>query len=215
MSEHRAAPGPPGSGATGPYGQPGGGARLLFDAEHIARRTGELAAALDAELSGTREPPLLVGVLNGSVIFLADLVRAMRTDVEVDFMAISSYPGGGNRSGVVRIVKDLERDPGGRHVVLVEDIVDTGLTLHYLRRTLAERAPASLRTVGLLDKRARRIVPVPLEHRGFEVPDVFVVGYGLDFQGLYRNLRAIYGVPDVARLASDPRFMVPELYPAG
>lgn len=176
-------------------------AEMLIDHDSLQARIGELAEELSDAL-GQGEPPVLIGVLKGSTLFLADLARALPIDVVVDFMAISSYASGG--SGVVRIVKDLDEDIAGRDVVIVEDIVDTGLTLNYLRRTLEARGTRSLRTVTLLDKVARRIVPVPVEHTGFEIPDVFVVGYGLDFQGRYRNLADILAVKDIARLANDP-----------
>lgn len=143
-------------------------------------------------------------------MFLADLIRAMPADVAVDFMAISSYSS--NEATQVRIVKDLEHDITGRDVVIVEDIVDTGLTLTYLKRSLVERGPRSLCTVTLLDKSARRIVPVEVEHIGFDIPDVFVVGYGMDFQGRYRNTPDLYAVKDLARLANDPLLLVPGLF---
>jgi hypoxanthine phosphoribosyltransferase len=149
-----------------------------------------------------------VGILKGSAMFLADLIRAMDIDVAVDFMSISSY----SQSGVVRIVKDLDEDVRGRDVVIVEDIVDTGLSLNYLRKTLSQREPSSLRAATLLDKTARRIIPVPLEFSAFEIPDVFVVGYGLDYQGLYRNVPDILAVRDLARLANDPRLMVAQFF---
>jgi hypoxanthine phosphoribosyltransferase len=182
-------------------------AELLIDRASIARRIDELGAEL-AGLFADEQPPVLVGVLKGSAMFLADLIRAMDIDVVVDFMSISSY----SQSGVVRIVKDLDEDVRGRDVVVVEDIVDTGLTLNYLRKTLTQREPDSLRAVTLLDKTARRIIPVPLEFSAFEIPDVFVVGYGLDFQGLYRNVADILAVRDLARLANDPRLMVAQLF---
>jgi hypoxanthine phosphoribosyltransferase len=182
-------------------------AELLIDRASIARRIDELGAEL-AGLFADEQPPVLVGVLKGSAMFLADLIRAMDIDVVVDFMSISSY----SQSGVVRIVKDLDEDVRGRDVVIVEDIVDTGLTLNYLRKTLTQREPDSLRAVTLLDKTARRIIPVPLEFSAFEIPDVFVVGYGLDFQGLYRNAADILAVRDLARLANDPRLMVAQLF---
>jgi hypoxanthine phosphoribosyltransferase len=182
-------------------------AELLIERAAIAHRTGELGSEL-ATLFRGEEPPILVGVLKGSTLFLADLIRAMDIDVVVDFMSISSY----SQSGVVQIVKDLDEDVLGRHVVIVEDIVDTGLTLNYLRKTLSQREPASLRAVTLLDKTARRIIPVPLELSAFEIPDVFVVGYGLDYQGLYRNAADILAVRDLARLANDPRLIVPQLF---
>lgn len=185
---------------------------VLIDAASLQRRIAELAQEIAAACAGAELPPVLVGVLKGSVLFLADLVRALPIDVEVDFMSISSYSAGGAQSGVVRIVKDLDSDVHGRDVVIVEDIVDTGLTLNYLRRNLGARSPRSLRAVTLLDKSVRRIVPVPLEHRGFDIPDVFVVGYGLDFQALYRNVRDLLSVPDLARLANDPRLLVGPLW---
>jgi hypoxanthine phosphoribosyltransferase len=179
-----------------------------MSAGEIADRVGSLGGELRDLYRGSPDPPILVGVLKGSTLFLADLVRAMGIDAEVDFMAISSYSAASGQSGVVRIVKDLESDIAGRDVLLVEDIVDTGLTLTYLRRSLGEREPRSLRTVALLDKVARRIVPVPVEFRGFEIPDVFVVGYGLDFMGRYRNVPDLYAVRDLARLANDPMLLV-------
>lgn len=186
-------------------------AQTLITADELARRIDELAAELGHALAQTERPPVLVSVLKGSVMFLADLVRRLPLDVEVDFMSISSYASG-SRSGVVRILKDLERDVADRDVLIVEDIVDTGLTLNYLRRNLTGRGARSLRAVTLLDKAARRIVPVELEHRGFEIPDVFVVGYGLDFQGRYRNVPEILAVRDIARLANDPLTLVDPLF---
>jgi len=182
-------------------------AELLIDRGAIAGRVGVLGAEL-SELFGTGQPPVLVGILKGSAMFLADLIRAMHIDVAVDFMSISSY----SQSGVVRIVKDLDEDVRGRDVVIVEDIVDTGLSLNYLRKTLSQREPSSLRAATLLDKTARRIIPVSLEFSAFEIPDVFVVGYGLDYQGLYRNVPDILAVRDLARLANDPRLMVPQFF---
>ena len=182
-------------------------AEMLIDRGAIARRVGVLGAEL-SELFAAGQPPVLVGILKGSAMFLADLIRAMKIDVVVDFMSISSY----SQSGVVRIVKDLDEDVRGRDVVIVEDIVDTGLSLNYLRKVLAQHEPSSLRAVTLLDKTARRIIPVPLEFSAFEIPDVFVVGYGLDFQGLYRNVADILAVRDLARLANDPRLMVAQLF---
>jgi hypoxanthine phosphoribosyltransferase len=182
-------------------------AELLIDRGAIRRRVDVLGAEL-AQLFGAGQPPVLVGILKGSAMFLSDLIRAMTIDVVVDFMSISSY----SQAGVVRIVKDLDEDVRGRDVVIVEDIVDTGLSLNYLRKVLTQHEPASLRAVTLLDKSARRIIPVPLEFSAFEIPDVFVVGYGLDFQGLYRNAADILAVRDLARLANDPRLLVPQLF---
>jgi hypoxanthine phosphoribosyltransferase len=187
-------------------------AEVLITRAELERRTSELAAEVSAHFEHGDDPPVLIGVLKGSTLFLADLLRAMSVDAAVDFMSISSYDAAAPQSGIVRIVKDLEEDIGGRDVVIVEDIVDTGLTLTYLRKALGERGPRSLRAVTLLDKAVRRIVPVELEHSGFEIPDVFVVGYGLDFQGRYRNVPDILAVRDLARLANDPSLLVPVLF---
>jgi hypoxanthine phosphoribosyltransferase len=142
------------------------------------------------------------------VPFLADLCRALTIKPEVDFLAVSAYAPG---TGRVRIVKDLDVDLLGRDVVLVEDIVDTGLTLTYLLGELRLRAPRSLATCALLDKRARRIVPTPIEHVGFVIPDEFVLGYGLDFAGRYRNLDHVVA-GDLEALRNDPNAHVEQLY---
>ena len=188
-------------------------AEVLIPRAALHARIAELATELTSHFHAG-EPPVAVAILKGSAMFLADLIRSMEIDIEVDFMSITSYGSGGG-SGVVRIVKDLDTDVTGRDVVIVEDIVDTGLTLTYLRRTLGQRGPRSLRAVTLLDKAARRIIPVELEHRGFEIPDVFVIGYGLDFQGRYRNVPEILQVNDLARLAGDPGMLSGELFTAG
>jgi hypoxanthine phosphoribosyltransferase len=151
---------------------------------------------------------LLVGVLKGSVPFLADVARAMEAPTEIDFLAISSYAEG---TGRVRIVKDLEADICGRDVVLVEDIVDTGLTVSYVLGELRRRQPTSVEVCALLDKVARRIVPVPLRFVGFSIPDEFALGYGMDFAERYRNLdRVVAG--DLNALRIDPDAHVHELY---
>ena len=181
-------------------------AERLIDAVSLGRRVRELGRQIATAGSHGSDPILVVGVLKGSAMFLADLIRAIPVDVSIDFMSISAYSAG-DHSGVVRIVKDLEEDVSGRDVLIVEDIVDTGLTLNYLRRTLGQRGPRSLKTVTLLDKVARRIVPVDVEYTGFEIPDVFVVGYGLDFQGLYRNIPEILAVRDLPRLVNEPRLL--------
>ncbi|MDQ3964649.1 MAG: hypoxanthine phosphoribosyltransferase [Actinomycetota bacterium] len=187
-------------------------AETLISQSDLRTRVPQLAGEISAHYSDS--VPILISVLKGSALFLADLARAIAIEVEIDFMSISSYQSSGAQSGVVKIVKDLESDISGRDVLIVEDIVDTGLTLNYLRRTLEEREPASLRAVTLLDKSARRIVPVPLEWSGFEIPDVFVVGYGLDFQGRYRNVPDLLAVKDLARLANNPLLLVPTLFEA-
>jgi hypoxanthine phosphoribosyltransferase len=151
---------------------------------------------------------VLIGVLKGSVLFLADLLRAMTTPAEVDFLAISAYAEGRGR---VRIVKDLEVDIGDRNVVLVEDIVDTGLTLSYVLGELRRRNPRTVEVCALLDKTVRRIVPVPVRFVGFAIPDAFVLGYGMDFAERYRNLdRVVAG--DLHALRTDPDAHVEELY---
>ena len=159
---------------------------VLLDEEAIARRVAELGRAISKDYRDL--DPVLVGVLKGGVLFLADLLRRITVPVTVDFMAISSYGTGTQSSGVVRILKDLDLSVAGRHVLLVEDIVDTGLTLRYLLDNLASRRPASVRACVLLDKSERRVVDVPLAYVGFRIPDQFVVGYGLDFAERYRNL---------------------------
>ena len=152
---------------------------------------------------------VLVAVLKGSVPFLADLVRALTVVPVIDFMAISAYAPD---TGRVRIVKDLDLDISGRCVVLVEDIVDTGLTLHYLLAELGRRSPRSLEACTLLDRTSRRIIPTPVRYRGFEIGDEFVLGYGLDFAQRYRNLDRVV-VADLAVLREDPDAYVASLYP--
>jgi hypoxanthine phosphoribosyltransferase len=169
----------------------------LLDEATIQARIVELAAEIRRDYAD-REP-LVVCVLKGGFIFLADLVRHLDMPVNVDFMAISSYGAGTRSSGVVRILKDLETPIEGREVLVVEDIVDSGLTLHYLMRNLASRKPASLEVCALLTKPARREIDEPIRYVGFEIEDKFVVGYGLDYAERYRNLRSI-GVVDATRL---------------
>jgi len=156
--------------------------RVLIPPNRLQERVAELARAIEEDYRD--QDPVLVGVLRGVVCFMADLMRHLSIPLTVDFMAISSY--GQGRS--VRIVKDLDEDIGGRHVLLVEDVVDTGMTLKKVIEHLEAKGPASLRVCALLDKRARRLVDVPLHYVGFEIPDEFVVGYGLDFRQRYRNL---------------------------
>ena len=173
---------------------------LLLTAEQIQERVRDLGAQITRDYAG--RAPILVGVLKGSLVFTADLVRAIDLPVTVDFMSISSY-GDGRSSGVVRILKDLDESITDQDVILVEDIIDTGLTLTYLLATLNARRPASLEVCGLLDKTARRIIEVPVRYKGFDIPDEFVIGYGLDHEGRYRNLRQVLGVRDLGAL-SDP-----------
>jgi len=159
---------------------------VLIPSSDIQEKLGELGERITEDYRGER--PLLVGVLRGAVIVLGDLMRKIDLPCEIDFMDISSYGTGTSSSGVVRILKDLEEDITDRHVLVVEDIIDTGLTLSYLLRSLQARKPASLEIFALLSKPSRRRVELGVKYLGFEVPDEFVVGYGLDFAGAYRNL---------------------------
>jgi hypoxanthine phosphoribosyltransferase len=182
-------------------------ASVLFTEEEIRRRVGELGRAITEDYRG--RPPVLVCMLKGASIFLADLFREIDLPVRVDFMSISSYGGGSERSGgVVRIIKDLDQDVGGEAVIVVEDIIDTGLTLSYLLGALSSREPASLDVCALLDKSVRRIAPLEIRYRGFECPDRFVVGYGLDHGERYRNLPTILSAPNQASLGDDPDVLV-------
>lgn len=176
-------------------------AEIAYSEEEIQNRIRDLAGEIRADLSGER--PLLISILKGSVVFLADLVRALDLDCEIDFMSISAYGGEVGRSGVVRIVKDLEQPLEGRRVLLIEDIVDTGFTLSYLLRTLKTRNPAQIQVVALIDKTVRRIADLTIDHVGFNSEE-FLIGYGLDFQGRYRNLPYLVAVKDIAALAADP-----------
>ena len=166
---------------------------VLIPAEEIQQKVRDLGEQITRDYSEHRRL-LLVGVLRGAVIVMGDLMRQIDLPCEIDFMEVSSYGAGTTSSGVVRILKDLEEDISGRHVLIVEDIIDTGLTLSYLRRSLLARKPASLEICALLSKPARRQVDIEVRYQGFEVPDVFVVGYGIDYAGFYRNLRDIYAL---------------------
>lgn len=160
--------------------------QTLVGEEQIQQRVRELGAQITEDYAGTR--PLLVAVLRGAFMFLADLSRAIDLAVEVDFMAVSSYGNATASSGVVRILKDLDEDLEGRHVIVVEDIIDSGLTLSYLRRNLRNRAAASVEVCALLVREGRQKVNEELKYVGFELPPDFVVGYGLDAGGSFRNL---------------------------
>jgi hypoxanthine phosphoribosyltransferase len=159
---------------------------ILIDEETLAARVAELGADVSADYQG--RDLLLIGVLKGAVFFMADLMRHLTVPCEVDFMAISSYGDSTDSSGIVRILKDLDINIEGRHVLVVEDIIDSGLTLSYLMRNLESREPATLEVCALLTKPARREIDVPVRYVGFEIPNKFVVGYGLDFAERYRNL---------------------------
>jgi hypoxanthine phosphoribosyltransferase len=164
--------------------------RVLLAEDDIAGICERLGARITEDYRG--KDLVLVSLLRGSLVFVADLSRRIELDLRFDFMAVSSY----GSAEAVRIVKDLDEDIRGKHVLIVEDIVDTGLTLHYLLGVLASRSPASLAVCTLLDRRARRIADVPIAYRGVEIPDVFVVGYGIDLGGRYRNLPYIAVVHD-------------------
>ena len=159
---------------------------ILIPADRLQARVAELAAEIDADYAG--RDLLLVGVLKGAVMIMADLARAMRLPVEMDWMAVSSYGSGTRSSGVVRILKDLDADITDKHVLVVEDIVDSGLTLSYLVQNLRSRGPASVEVCVLLRKMAAAQMAVDVTYTGFEIADEFVVGYGLDFAEKYRNL---------------------------
>jgi hypoxanthine phosphoribosyltransferase len=160
--------------------------RILISKEELDNRLVALAAQLDRDYAGKN--PLFIGILKGSVFFFSDLLQKLTIEAEMDFMAISSYGAGTTSSGYVRIIKDLDRHINGRHVVIVEDMVDSGTTLAHLKEVLATREPASLAICSLLSKPERRKTPVDIDYLGFEVPDEFVVGYGLDYAERYRVL---------------------------
>jgi hypoxanthine phosphoribosyltransferase len=162
---------------------------ILIGEEQLQTRIRDLAREINADYAG-REL-LLVGVLKGAVFFMADLMRSITVPCEIDFMAISSYGASTDSSGVVRILKDLDINIEGRHVLVIEDIVDSGLTLSYLVRNLESREPASLEVCALLTKPGRREIDVDVRYVGFEIPNRFVIGYGLDFAERYRNLRYV------------------------
>ncbi|MBU4178867.1 MAG: hypoxanthine phosphoribosyltransferase, partial [Actinobacteria bacterium] len=164
----------------------------LFTGEQIKARVDELARRISDDYRGSRL--LLVGILKGAFVFLAELARELDIEVEFDFMALSSYGSMTKTSGVVRILKDLDTDITGRNVVIVEDLIDTGLTLNYLLRSLEARGPESVEICALLNKRVANKVEVPIKYEGFSIPDVFVVGYGMDYAERYRNLPYIAGM---------------------
>ncbi|MBN9605762.1 MAG: hypoxanthine phosphoribosyltransferase [Actinomycetales bacterium] len=162
---------------------------VLYTEEQIHEKIAELCRRIELDYAG--QTPLLVGVLKGAVMVMADLARELSIDVEMDWMAVSSYGSSTQSSGVVRILKDLDTELEGRHVLIVEDIVDSGLTLDWLRKNLASRGPASLEICALLRKPEAAKVEIDAKYVGFEIPNAFVVGYGLDYAERYRNLRAI------------------------
>ena len=163
---------------------------VYLSAEQIQGRVKELGKMISAAYRG--KELVLLGILKGSFVFMADLVRNIEIPHALDFMAISSYEGVGGSPVAVKILKDLDESITGKNVVIVEDIIDTGLTLAYLIRHLQARNPQSIKICTLLDRSIRRIVPLPINFTGFDIPDVFVVGYGMDYRQLYRNLRSLH-----------------------
>ena len=163
--------------------------RVLLSEEQLHQRLDEIAAQIDADYEG--KDLLLVGVLKGAVMVMADLARRLHSSVQMDWMAVSSYGSGTKSSGVVRILKDLDADLTGRHVLIVEDIIDSGLTLSWLLKNLQSRSPASLEVCTLLRKPDAITVDVSVRYVGFDIPNEFVVGYGLDYAEQYRNLRCV------------------------
>ena len=160
--------------------------RVIISEEEIAAKVAELAAQVDADYAG--KEILLVGVLKGAVMFMADIARALRTPVSMEFMAVSSYGSSTSSSGVVRILKDLDREIADKHVLVVEDVIDSGLTLSWLLKNMSSRGPASVEVVALLRKPEAAKVNVPVRYVGFDIPNEFVVGYGLDYAERYRDL---------------------------
>lgn len=178
---------------------------LLAGPEELDRHARELAAAISADHP---DGVTLVGVLKGSVVFFADLARHLTVPTRLELLAVAPYDGAAGRT---RVVKDLDRTVAGEHVVLLFGIVDTGLTADFLLRHLADSDPASLTLCTLVDKRARRILPLPVDYRAIEAPDAFLIGYGLDYAGRYRNLRGLWAA-DAAALADDPDRYVTQLH---
>src|SRR5436309_322600 len=184
-------------------------AKVLFSGDDIRRRVSELGREITEDYADSS--PVLVCVLKGSSVFLADLFREIRLPVRIDFMAISPYGEASEGARVVKIVKDLDQDIGGEDVVIVEDIVDTGLTLSYLVSTLRSRRPRSIQICTLLDRSIVRIAPLEVRYRGFDCPESFVVGYGLDVDERWRNLPVILTIEDPDALAADPGLLTPFL----
>jgi hypoxanthine phosphoribosyltransferase len=181
---------------------PGSELPILLDAAKIEARIVELSALISRDYQGS--VPHLVGVLKGAWVFMADLVRHISIHCTVDFLSIQSYGSGAISSGEVKITKDLDISIEGRDVLIIEDILDTGRTYGYLREVLGAHDPKSLKLTALLDKHSRRIIPVEADYVGFEIPDVFVVGYGLDYDQKYRNLADIRYIPSPQSLFDEP-----------
>lgn len=169
------------------YGELAAGVReILISEEDLQARVAEIAEEISRDYAGRN--PLLVGVLKGVLFFMADLLQALTIPAEIDFIAVSSYSPESRQQGVVRLVKDLEIPIDGRHVLFVEDVIDTGLTLNYILKSLRARQPASLDVCVLFNKPDHRLIDIPIKYKGFDLPDRFVVGYGLDYRERYRNL---------------------------
>lgn len=181
-------------------------ATMVIPRDDLRSRVGELGEAITKDYDARN--PLFVVMLTGSVPFAADLVRAVDTPTEVDFMALRRF----GESGRIGIAMDLTTPVLDRNVVIVEDIVDTGLTLTVLRRMMEDRGAATVATAALFDKSRRRVTEVPIEYRGFEVGDEYLLGYGLDWEGLYRNLSSIWAVLDIEAFVDDPRVLARELF---
>ena len=160
--------------------------QVLYTQEQIHQRVVALGQAISRDYAGRN--PLMIGVLKGVVFFMADLLRALTIPAEMDFIAVASYSPEARERGVVRLIKDLEASITGRHVLFIEDVIDTGFTLHYLLQSLRARQPASLEVCVLFDKSSSRLLNIPIKYKGFDLPPYFVVGYGLDFREKYRNL---------------------------
>lgn len=160
--------------------------QVLYTEEQIRGRVAELGQAISRDYAG--QNPLVIGVLKGVLFFMADLLRELTVPAEVDFIAVSSYSAEAREHGMVRLMKDLETPIVGRHILFIEDVIDTGLTLNYLLQNLRARRPASLEVCVLFDKSSSRLLDIPIKYKGFDLPPYFVVGYGLDFREKYRNL---------------------------
>lgn len=169
--------------------------QVLYSREQIAARVAEMGAEITRDLHG--EKLVMVGVLKGAAPFLSDLARAIQADATFDFVAVSSYGKGHRSSGAVKLIKDLDESVEGKNVLIVEDILDTGLTLSYLRKIMLEHKPRSLRIAALLDKPSRRIEKIEADYVGFSIPNLFVIGYGMDYAERYRNL------PDICVMSPD------------
>ena len=162
--------------------------KIVFSAEQLQAKVNELGAARTRDYKDVKEDIYCVGILKGAVVFYTDLLRAIKVPVKLDFMIASSYGNGTETSGSVKILKDLDYDIAGKHLIVIEDIIDTGTTMNYLMKYFRERGPKSVKLCALLSKPSRRTVDVNIDYCGFEVPDEFLVGYGLDYAEIYRNL---------------------------